>query len=444
MKIIHCLNHFLPQQVAGTEIYTISLIKEMMQKGVDSLVLIPNYASAVNNTYFIQGVRVIQYAEPSVVDRSLKMGKRPADGLKAFIEVLKNEKPDIVHFHELAGSNGISLYHVKAAKAAGIKIVMTFHLAGYSCRTGSLMYKDKELCDGLIDEKRCSLCFLHQKGYEKYSKPIWTVSDRLFKLGLDSSSMQNKLGTSLSFPFLIKKLRENLNEIVHTSDKLVLLTEWYFRVLVNNGLPAGKMMIISQGLPLKVPDVQARRPVNDKPLRLMFIGRISPFKGIHLLIQALKGIDPRKVSLHIYGSSNDHDYERRCKVDSVAMPNIKWMGQVEQAQVIPYMQQYHALCLPSTFSEMSPLVIQEAFAAGIPVIASNIYGNAEQVKHEKNGLLFEFNNAGALREQIQRLIDNPALISQFQQNIESPRSFRQVGDEYYQLYQELTGVLNMG
>lgn len=50
------------------------------------------------------------------------------------------------------------------------------------------------------------------------------------------------------------------------------------------------------------------------------------------------------------------------------------------------------MSLCSTFSEMSPLVIQEAFAARLPVIASNVYGNAEQITHGENGLLFNFND----------------------------------------------------
>lgn len=437
MKIIFCLNHFLPQQVAGTEIYTFSLIKEMQQKGITCLVLIPNYDKEVNAVYSYDGIKVIRYAEPSVVDRSLKMGKRPAEGLQAFSRVLKEEQPDIVHFQELAGSSGLSLYHVKAAKATGAKIVMTFHLAGYSCRTGDLMYKSKELCDGVIDEKRCSLCFIHKKGYEKYSAPLWAISEQLYKWNWDSSEVRNKLGTALSIPFLIKKLRKNLEEISEVCDQLVILTNWYHKVLKANGIPEKKMKVILQGLPLKDTFAGSQSVFTAYPLRLMFIGRISHFKGVHLLVAACRLIDPLKLSIHIYGSSMDTGYEMQCKIDSVSMPNLKWMGQLEQSQVIPTMQQYHALCLPSTFSEMSPLVIQEAFAAGIPVIASNIYGNAEQVHHEVNGLLFEFNNATDLAAQIQRLVDNPEMLAQLQQRVTPSRSFKQVGDEYWELYNEL-------
>jgi glycosyltransferase involved in cell wall biosynthesis len=441
VKIVFCLNHFLPQQVAGTEVYTFSLIKEMQRKGVDCLVLIPHYNQRKDRSYVVDGIRVIQYAEPSVIDRSLNMGKRPPDGLVSFRNILKIERPDLVHFQEVAGGNGMTLFHLKEVKAMGIRVVITFHLAGYTCRTGDLMFKHRTLCDGIIDERKCSVCFMQHKGYERISQPLAAASEFLYRAGVDTSATGSRIGTSLSFPFIIRALRDTLHEIADTSDKIVVLTKWYHNILLKNGVKADKLRLITQGLPLKKSGSEVQPPQSLQPLRLIFIGRITPLKGVHLLIEALKTMDRRRVSLHIYGSSTDSQYERECKIASVSMPNVKWMGQLEQAQVIATMQRYHALCLPSTFSEMSPLVIQEAFAAGIPVIASDIYGNAEQVKDGENGLLFAFNNAEALRERIGQLLEQPGLLEKLRKGISQPKSFACVADEYENLYQELIPVI---
>jgi glycosyltransferase involved in cell wall biosynthesis len=86
---------------------------------------------------------------------------------------------------------------------------------------------------------------------------------------------------------------------------------------------------------------------------------------------------------------------------------------------------------------MSALVIQEAFAAGIPVLATNVYGNAEQIQHNHNGLLFQFNNVEDLRTQILRCINEPDLINNLAKNIKTPRSFEEVAEEYYTLYKNL-------
>ena len=144
MKIIHVLNHFLPDQTAGTEVYTWALSKALHKQGIEAKVLIPNYGQTLDEEYEYDVIRIHKYAEPSLVNRSLIMGFSRPDGLKNFENYLKIEHPDIIHFHELAGSNGITLHHLKAAKDAGAKIVMTFHLAGYTCRTGNLVYNGKE------------------------------------------------------------------------------------------------------------------------------------------------------------------------------------------------------------------------------------------------------------------------------------------------------------
>src|SRR4051794_13929096 len=102
MKIAFCLHHFLPEYVAGTEIYTLRLAQQIRCRGIDVVILIPHFNYEVTGEYRWEGMRVIRYAESSIVDRKMIMGKRKPDGLHEFEIVIDNEKPDIVHFHELA------------------------------------------------------------------------------------------------------------------------------------------------------------------------------------------------------------------------------------------------------------------------------------------------------------------------------------------------------
>jgi glycosyltransferase involved in cell wall biosynthesis len=119
------------------------------------------------------------------------------------------------------------------------------------------------------------------------------------------------------------------------------------------------------------------------------------------------------------------------------MKNVFWCGKLHQEEVISTLCQHDMLCICSTFSEMSPLVIQEAFAAGIPVLASDVYGNADQIQHDQNGLLFQFNNIVDLRHQIHRSINEPELLQKLLNNIQPPRSFEEVGSDYFGLYKSL-------
>ena len=91
MKIIHVLNHFLPHQTAGTEVYVWALSKALKDEGHEVKVLIPNYGSFTSEDYRYDGISVHRYAEPSEVDRKLIMGFREPDGLSFFNVYLNKE-----------------------------------------------------------------------------------------------------------------------------------------------------------------------------------------------------------------------------------------------------------------------------------------------------------------------------------------------------------------
>jgi glycosyltransferase involved in cell wall biosynthesis len=437
MKVIQVLNHFLPQQTAGTEIYAWSLSKHLQKMGIDVQVLIPHYGKTMPADYMYDGLKVHQYAEPSLVDRSLILGFRAPDGLKGFISFLKKIKPDIVHFHELAGSNGVTVQHVRAAKIHGAKVIMTFHLATYSCKAGTLYYKGKVLCDGKIDSQKCSRCYLHTRGYTTAAPYLTAASVLLKQLSIDASKWNCTTGTALGMIPIIDKLQQDLNALVSACDRVVALTKWYRSVLLKNGIDKDKISYIPQALPLKTNFETTKRKVTNKPLRLVFLGRINPFKGLHLLIDAITGIDPTLVQLSIFGNADDVAYETNLRFRTREMKNVFWCGKLKQEEVISTLCQHDMLCICSTFSEMSPLVIQEAFAAGIPVLASDVYGNADQIQHEHNGLLFQFNNIVDLRHQIHRSINEPELPQKLGNNIQPPRSFEEVGSDYFGLYKSM-------
>jgi glycosyltransferase involved in cell wall biosynthesis len=437
MKILQVLNHFLPQQTAGTEVYTWALSKQLQQRGVNVQVLIPHYKKLTASDYVYDGLVVHQYAEPSIVDRSLIMGFRPPDGLPYFISYLQEAKPDLVHFHELAGSNGITLQHVQAAKVSGAKVIMTFHLAGYSCKTGTLVYKGESLCDGVIDLQKCSTCYLNARGYASAAPYLIGASGVLHQFNIDASKWNSKIGTALGTVPIIARLKTDLYATVAACDRVVTITNWYKRVLLANGIDERKISFIPQGLPLSTTAKPLKIKSAHQPLRLLFLGRINKFKGLHLLLEVLMAIDPALVELSVYGNSDDEAYEQALRTSTAQQPNIYWKGKLQQADVITIMQAHDVLCLCSTFSEMSPLVIQEAFAAGIPVIASKVYGNAEQIIHGVNGLLFNYNEVEDLMRQIVKCINEPDLVKQMSKNITEPRSFETVADDYFELYKNI-------
>ncbi len=418
------------------EVYTFNLARSLQMRGIEVAVLLPNFEHELNDSYYCEGIRVMRFAENSQSNRGLIMGKRPPDGLKRFIKILEEEKPDILHFQELSAGRGIGLYHLAAAADLKIKILLTCHLSAYSCQTGNLVYKEEKLCDGIIRRGMCTACSYQARGITGIKATLLkTSASLLYVAGINATQWNSTPGTALGFPFLIDKKKKELVTLSILCDRIVVLTKFYGQILEANGVPVEKIFHSLQGLTGKAIG-QAAMHVSSH-LRLVFVGRVSKYKGVHLLLEALHQLPIDAISLDIYGPVTEDEYGQDCVKESANMPNVKWKGSLPNTEVINKLSGYDLLCLPSTFSEMSPLVIQEAFAAGLPVLASNVYGNAEQIRHGLNGWLFEFKNATALKEQLQLLINDASLIDEAKMHLPATRSFDEVAKEHIELYESL-------
>ena len=437
MKIIYTLNNFLPQQVAGTEVYVLTLAKEMQRIGNDVTILIPNFEKFENDTYVFESLKVIKFAEPTVLNRGIIAGNIIPDGVVNFIKIVKDIQPDIIHFHTIGGSNGVSIHHLREAKKINTAIVLTFHLAGYTCITNNLLYKNKIPCNGFVNILKCTKCVYTDKGLGSLKKNIlFKIAAIAFKLNYNTRHWNNSIGTAISYPFVIKENKTKLLEMVDFADKIIVLTKWYKNVLEINGITSQKLYYIPQGVPGQ-PLIKVLNN-NSIILKLVFVGRISETKGLHLLIKAIEKIPVGEISLDIFGPVNDEIYARKWIKYSASNKNIKWMGVIQPSEMVPTLANYDLLCLPSIICEMSPLVIQEAFAAGLPVIASNVYGNAEQITEGVNGWLFEFNNSIHLAEKLTNLINNYSLIDQARLNLPIPYNFNSIALEHIKLYKEVS------
>jgi glycosyltransferase involved in cell wall biosynthesis len=95
------------------------------------------------------------------------------------------------------------------------------------------------------------------------------------------------------------------------------------------------------------------------------------------------------------------------------------------------------LVVPSRWYENQPGVIFEAFAAGIPVVGTDLGGISEFVKHEQNGLLFELENAEDLAHQLQRLGEEPGLMERLREGIGLVKTVKEDVDDLEKLYTTL-------
>jgi glycosyltransferase involved in cell wall biosynthesis len=209
--------------------------------------------------------------------------------------------------------------------------------------------------------------------------------------------------------------------------------------MIDNGFPEEKTIFVPPALPYsgEPGHVAPKLAFNfEGSLRLIFIGRLSPLKGIDLLLSAIGKLPEDKIELSIYGKG-DQAYIDKCRQLSGDRRNIHWRGLVSREDLMSTMSQHDMLCLPSAFSEMAPLVIQEAFGAGIPVLASDVYGNAELIKHNRNGLLFAFKSSDDLHVQLKRLLEETSLLPSLKEGVESPVKFETIAAQYLAIYKSL-------
>jgi len=138
--------------------------------------------------------------------------------------------------------------------------------------------------------------------------------------------------------------------------------------------------------------------------RFLFLGQVERHKGILLLIEAFRRLakDRPKIRLDIVGAGSLDEEARRIAGKDV---RIAFFGKKSPAQFTEMFSKAEYAVVPSLCYENAPTVIVESFAYGVPVIAADIGGAAELVRHGENGLVFEAGSVASLVAMMKRACD---------------------------------------
>jgi glycosyltransferase involved in cell wall biosynthesis len=135
---------------------------------------------------------------------------------------------------------------------------------------------------------------------------------------------------------------------------------------------------------------------NDQPKRIIYLGQITKYKGVQILLQALKFIPDKKLEIIIAGTGPDLKELKSMTTDS----RVKWAGFIRDLPKVELLSSADLSIVPSVWYDNSPVTIYESLSYGVPVIASNIGGIPELIKDGENGLLFKAGNHAELAEKI--------------------------------------------
>ncbi|MFQ3632831.1 glycosyltransferase [Roseiflexus sp.] len=148
-------------------------------------------------------------------------------------------------------------------------------------------------------------------------------------------------------------------------------------------------------------------------LRLLFVGRLRYYKGLHLLIEALRMVEG--VELWIAGNGPERARLEQQVVGAGVQHRVQFLGDVADDDLPALYRQVDIFVLPSYLrAEAFGIVLVEALASGVPCISTALGTGTDFVNvHEETGLVVPPGDAAALAEAICRLRDDPALRAKY-------------------------------
>jgi glycosyltransferase involved in cell wall biosynthesis len=173
-------------------------------------------------------------------------------------------------------------------------------------------------------------------------------------------------------------------------------------------------------------------PLPDPPSagrrkRIGFFGQITPYKGVDVLLEAMKLLEQRGagVQLLLRGANLEHQrtefQDRIHELLEHTSGSVRVSGRYERAQLAALLSAVDWVVVPSIWWENAPLVIQEAMAHRRPVICSDVGGMAESVEDGVDGLHFAVGDPHSLADTIERAASDPALWDEICSRIKEPR-----------------------
>lgn len=437
MKVIQIPYCFYPDAAGGTEIYVEALAKSLQAYGVESVVCAPTQKP--NEAYFHNDLKVRRFKiSDKIEDVSELYGEGDIEAACNFTKILDEEKPDLIHLHAL--TRAVSLRLVREAKRKNIPTLFTYHTPTVSCLRGTLMFMGRSACNGLVSTRRCAQCALQTRGLPPAAAGLFGY----LPLGISEAIGNFKSGGGILTALRMKELaalrHRVLLSFMNEVDGIIALCEWVREVLLLNGLAESKISVVRHGIAPDVPAAAVKTDVSfisGRSLKMVYIGRLNPVKGVEVVIRAIKSAPHLPVEFHIYSVIQDEtelSYLRKMRRLAGKDERIVFKNSIPNDKVIPVLKNYDLLVVPSQWFETGPLVVLEAFASGVPVMGSRLGGIAELVTDKVDGVLLEHNSVQEWRQAITGFCEYPDTLSKLKRGIRPVRRSDSVASEISSLY----------
>jgi len=187
-------------------------------------------------------------------------------------------------------------------------------------------------------------------------------------------------------------------EEMERADRIVVASRFARDSLVEGGVPAEKISVIPYGV-----DADRFTPGNSSgKARFLFVGNLTPAKGIHTLLAAWSQLKPHAAELWLVGPG-----DREIMEQARAMPGVVVFGKLGAERLREVFRQASVFVFP-TFFDGFGLVLLEALASGLPIITSPSCAGPELVAEAGAGEIREAGNAAAWAEALSGVMEHPA------------------------------------
>lgn len=440
MRILQVVHGFPPAASGGTEVYVRDLAAAFAAAGDEVAVFTrhsdPNdrelavrewtdsavHVFSVNNTFHSCDSFESSYSNPEIA--------RIAGC------VLDEWRPDLVHVQHLTClSTGIP----RQAAVRAIPVVMTLNDYWLICHRGQLMDLDGRRCEGPWDGG-CARCLppgalaapaAFRTARALQSLPIPAIASAI---DLAAHAWEAATPSERTRAATVARL-EHMKDAVADIALFLAPSATLADAFVRFGLRPGRLVRCNQGI--STAPFHGVRRTESQALRIGFAGGLQPTKGADVLLDAVERLPAGRVIVDLIGNAAPYHGDARfaeALVDRLGTTAIRRFGSVSHDRMPVVLADLDVVVVPSIWIENAPFIIREAFAARVPVIASNLGGMAEMVRDGVDGLLFTPGNASALAAALSRLLDESLLLPALRAGIRTPMSIEEDAASLRQMY----------
>jgi glycosyltransferase involved in cell wall biosynthesis len=272
-------------------------------------------------------------------------------------------RPDVVHVHNTWYASSPAV--IAGLRELGIPVVMTLHNYRLICAAATL-FRDGAPCEDCIGDT-----------------PFHAVSHRCYR---DSAAESLIAAGTIA-------LHTRRGTWQRDVDRFIALSEFGRERFIAGGLPASKITLKANS----VGDPGPRPQAPSASRSVVFVGRLSEEKGLHVLLEAWRSARSN-LQLVIVGEGPLASSLQRSAPESVTLA-----GRRPHGEVLSLLMTARALVLPSLWYEGQPVVALEAIAAGLPVLLSDLGAMTELLGPGAGSALFPPGDVDALRDRIRSL-----------------------------------------